>query len=87
VIKLIKTTILPPKMYFVPQSLKPDYGPGSQSKQQCVTRMTGFWRFTNAAKPLPSQTIIALRQAYHAVVKTSNLTSQKQHKCTVKVKL
>jgi len=24
----IKTKILPPKMYFAPQSLKPDYGPG-----------------------------------------------------------
>jgi len=78
---------LPHKVYFATQSLKPDYEPGFLCKQQCVMWMTGFWHFTNAAKPLPSQTIIALRQAYHAVVKTSNLLPPKQHKCTVKVKL
>jgi len=74
-------------MYFASQSLKPDYGRASLWKQQCVLWIAGFWRFTNAAKPVPSQTIIALRQAYHAFVKTLNLTSQKQQKCRVKVKL
>jgi len=39
--------------------------------------MVGFWRFTYAAKRLPSSAIIALRQVYYVAVKTAILTSQK----------
>jgi len=58
-----------------PQTLNLTTNLASLSKKRCVIWMAGFWRFTNAAKPLPSPTNIALRQAYHVVVKTSILTS------------